>query len=79
MAREMYCRDCGTVAKTKRVMPGSIAIECVLWLLFLVPGLIYSLWRHHASYQGCRNCHSKNVIPPTSPLAQTSRIPVQVG
>ena len=65
-----YCKACGTVGAGKRVMPGSILIELALWLLFLLPGLIYSVWRHAATYQGCTNCKSNQMIPADSPLAR---------
>jgi hypothetical protein len=50
-------------------MPGSIFMEIILWCIFLLPGFIYSVWRHAASYQGCSECGSKHVIPPDSPIA----------
>lgn len=65
-----YCKSCGTVGPRKRVMPGSFLVELVLWLLFLLPGLVYSVWRHAATYQGCINCKSREMIPVDSPLAR---------
>lgn len=69
-SKETYCKSCGTFGKTKRHMPGSILIEIVLWFAFLIPGIIYTLWRHNASKQVCRVCNSKDVIPKDSPIAQ---------
>lgn len=62
------CKDCGTVAEPKRFTKGSIWIEIILWICFLVPGLIYSVWRLTSRYDGCRACESKNVVPVNSPL-----------
>lgn len=67
---ELFCKSCHAVDGTKRNMPGSILIELVLWLCFIVPGLIYSLWRHSATKQVCSSCGSKEIIPISSPLAK---------
>jgi hypothetical protein len=67
---ERLCTTCGTVGPVKRHMPGSLFVEFILWLLFIIPGLIYSLWRHAAVYYGCARCGARNVIPLKSPIAQ---------
>lgn len=70
MAEQKLCTVCGTVGNTKRNMKGSILTELLLWCFFLVPGLIYSIWRHSTVAQVCRNCGSPAVIPINSPVAQ---------
>lgn len=65
----MYCKDCGTIAAPATDTPGSILIELVLWLCFIIPGLIYSLWRHSRRHDVCAKCGSAHLIPPDSPLA----------
>jgi hypothetical protein len=64
------CLQCGTVGQTKRIMKGSILTEFVLWMLFLLPGLIYSVWRYTSVVDGCAKCGSGSVIPLDSPFAQ---------
>jgi len=66
--KRMFCLTCGSISETRRVMPGSLAIEVVAWCLFLLPGLIYSLWRHSAAFSGCGHCRSRQVVPVTSPV-----------
>ena len=66
----MYCKKCGNVGPTKGIMKGSFAIELVLWLFFLLPGLVYSVWRLTTKGRGCSVCGSEDVIPANSPLAQ---------
>lgn len=51
-------------------MPGSILIEIVLWCAFLIPGIVYTLWRHSAEVKVCKSCNSKDLIPTDSPIAQ---------
>lgn len=65
-----FCKVCGYVGATKRHMPGSIFIEIILWLCFIIPGLIYTIWRHSASKQVCKSCGSKEIIPTDSPIAK---------
>jgi hypothetical protein len=69
MAQKM-CLQCGSIGDTKRSMKGSVLTELFLWLFFLLPGLIYSIWRHSTVAQVCSKCESSNVIPLDSPVAQ---------
>ena len=45
MAKEFYCTACGTVGHPRVRNRGSSAIEIILWLCFILPGLCYTLWR----------------------------------
>src|SRR4051812_39697119 len=70
---EKFCTQCGhegpPVSRTK----GSIFIEIVLWLCIIVPGLVYSIWRHTTTSDVCAECGSESVIPPDSPMAHKLR------
>lgn len=57
-----FCLDCKEIVKTKRETQGSIIIELLLWCLFIVPGLIYSIWRSTSRYDVCGICKSKRII-----------------
>ena len=70
LAEHKLCTVCGTVGETKRSMKGSILTELVLWLFFLLPGLIYTIWRHTTVAQVCKKCGSPAVIPVNSPVAE---------
>jgi hypothetical protein len=39
-----YCKTCGHTGAATTKTPGSLGIEIVLWLLLIVPGVIYSVW-----------------------------------
>lgn len=67
---DRICANCGTLGKPVRTMRGSIWIEIVLWLSFLVPGIIYSLWRLTTKSTGCRVCGSENLVPVNSPVGR---------
>lgn len=47
-----------------------MGIEIILWLCFLFPGLIYSIWRLSSRHDGCAVCHSRNIVPVGSPLGR---------
>lgn len=66
----MICATCETVDKPKLITRGSILIELVLWCAFLLPGLIYSIWRHTTRYRGCRACGSSALVPLDSPVGR---------
>jgi hypothetical protein len=53
---KMICDRCGTIGRPKKERQGSFAVELVLWLLFCLPGLVYSVWRLSASFVSCRSC-----------------------
>lgn len=68
-----YCPHCGTWGKPKTVTRGSFFIELVLWLCFLVPGLIYSIWRLSSRQAVCPACKTPHMLPASSPVAQAAK------
>lgn len=76
----LACKDCGSIGESSTITKGSIWIEVVLWLCFIVPGLVYSLWRHSSRFEACRVCGSRNVVPLETPIGRelASKNPAQV-
>jgi len=71
MAKEWVCTSCGYKGKQKQQVKGSCLIELVLWLTFIVPGIIYTLWRlTSGKVQVCPKCGAQGMIPADSPMAQ---------
>ena len=70
MGKEKLCTTCGTVAKPKRIMKGSIYFEILLWACALLPGFLYTIWQHAAVYYACTKCGSRAVIPLDTPRAR---------
>jgi len=70
MKKDMLCTNCGLQGKPKLKTKGSILIEIILWICFIVPGLIYSIWRHTTRYKACPSCAAQNMIPLDSPRAR---------
>ena len=56
------CPNCGYEGKPKLFTKGSFVLEVILWLMMLIPGLIYSLWRVSTKYKGCPKCSFNYVI-----------------
>lgn len=67
---DMVCVQCGHVGVPVMYTKGSFAIELVLWLCFLVPGVIYSFWRLSNRGKMCSVCKGTQLIPVNSPMGQ---------
>lgn len=65
---KLICTSCGSVNKVKRETRGSFFIEILLWLCFIFPGLIYSIWRLTTRFNACKVCNGKELIPDDSIL-----------
>lgn len=70
MAKTLVCTQCGYVGKAKTAVKGNGAIEIVLWLCFLIPGIIYSLWRSGSRHKVCPQCKGDILIPADAPRAR---------
>lgn len=81
MSGQFFCTSCGTVGKPRVRNRGSSAIEIILWLCFIIPGLFYTLWRMGRKDNYCRACKAQTVIPANSPLAQRymTALPISPG
>lgn len=64
---EKVCVNCGSRGFPKTKTKGSFFIELILWLCFLIPGLIYSVWRLTTRYKACPKCGAPNMVPFDSP------------
>src|SRR5579859_4415219 len=51
-----YCTACGSVGFPVFRQEGSPGIEILLWLTFIVPGIIYSIWRSSTRKWVCASC-----------------------
>lgn len=70
MAKTLVCTQCGHVGIPTQSTRGNGLIELVLWLTFIVPGIIYSIWRRSSPPQTCPKCKAQALIPVDSPRAK---------
>ena len=70
MKNYFFCKTCGFVGRPKNSTEGSILIELILWCFFIVPGLMYSVWRMTSTKKICSSCGSYELIPANSPIAR---------
>jgi hypothetical protein len=63
----LVCTHCGTADRTR--LPGSGWIELVLYLFYIVPGVIYSIWRRTGS-PACAACGQRSLISAQTPVGQ---------
>jgi hypothetical protein len=68
--KTVACLACEHVGPARRATRGSTLIEIVLWLCFLLPGLVYSLWRLSTRQDVCASCGSTQIVPPESPAGR---------
>jgi hypothetical protein len=66
MARKI-CAACGHLGNPHLLTKGSLLMEVFLWCLFIIPGLIYSIWRHASRAYVCEACHADEPLPIDSP------------
>lgn len=67
---QMVCTLCGFIGQQKSKVKGSIFIEIILWFFFLIPGLIYSIWRLMSKEKVCPKCGHATMIPTSTPQGQ---------
>lgn len=66
----LVCTQCGYTGDSKNAIKGSGGVELLLWLFFIIPGLIYSVWRSSSRHLVCPKCKNPNLIPLDSPRAR---------
>lgn len=69
-AESHICSTCGTPVDPKTKTRGSFLVELILWCCFVVPGLIYSLWRLTTRFKACKHCGSQVLVPVGTPAGK---------
>lgn len=57
-----YCTNCQT-RPSHAVLKGNGWIEFVLYLFYILPGVVYSIWRRSGPQNGCPTCGKATLIP----------------
>ncbi len=62
LAQRRHCKNCGTDVVPD--MPGNGWVEFLLWCCYLLPGMIYSVWRRSAKNRTvCPRCRNPHTLP----------------
>jgi hypothetical protein len=72
-AHKMHCTRCHTQAVPNDIEKGSFIVEVMLYLFFIVPGIVYTLWRRSLGRRACPACGCEQLIPVDSPAAQRAQ------
>ena len=67
---DKLCLHCGFIGRPKLITKGTFGTELLLYFCFVVPGLLYSLWRLTTRCRACPMCEMPNMIPAGSPAAR---------
>lgn len=70
-----YCNSCQNYSPTA-LMKGNGWIEFVLYFVYLVPGIIYSIWRRNGPPNVCPLCKAPGLVPAAAAKGQGT---AQVG
>ena len=70
---KMHCIKCGSQAVPNDITKGTMLVEFLLWCLFIIPGLVYSIWRRTNGRKACSVCGSEDLIPTSAPAAQRTK------
>lgn len=64
----MICTRCGSARhRAVDAGKGSGCLELILWCSFVVPGVIYHIWRKNSEGKVCPACGSVEIVPLDSP------------
>lgn len=58
-----HCKNCGYRGKAKMRVKGTFALELLLYLLFIIPGIAYTAWRKSNQYTECPRCGAPYMVP----------------
>jgi hypothetical protein len=58
----MLCTSCGRTDVPDDLVAGSDRLELAAWCLFLLPGLLYCLWRQANGRSVCTHCGSSDLL-----------------
>lgn len=60
------CKNCGHTGEAERKLKGHFLITLLLILCYIVPGIIYMIWRRTGLKDSCEKCGSTAIVPADS-------------
>lgn len=71
--KKYLCLECGCQRDPIDAKRGLLVIEIFMWLLYILPGVIYSIWRRVRKHQVCPNCRNPSMVLTSSSRAMGIR------
>lgn len=59
--KKYICMECGCQREPIVAKRGLLIVEIFMWLCYIVPGVIYSLWRRVRKQLLCPNCRAPSI------------------
>jgi hypothetical protein len=72
-AKKYVCMECGCQRDPIDANRGLWVVEIFMWLLYILPGVIYSIWRRVRKHQVCSKCRNPSVVLTSSSRAMGMR------
>lgn len=69
---EIICKNCGHIGSPEQKLKGHILITIILLICWIIPGLIYMIWRRSGLKNTCTSCGSENIVRTDSAAGQTA-------
>lgn len=69
LTRKYLCMECGCQREPIIAKRGFLIIELFMWLMYILPGVIYSIWRRVRTQQVCTNCRTPSIVLTSSSRA----------
>ena len=71
--KKYICMECGCQRDPIDAKRGLLVIEIFMWLLYILPGVIYSIWRRVRKHKVCPNCRNPSMVLTSSSRAMEMR------
>lgn len=68
--QQLICPHCRYIGQRERFSKGNWKLEIILWMMFFIPGALYTTWRCFNEYLACPVCKNEDMTPLNSSLGQ---------
>ncbi len=68
--KQFICTNCRYVGHAAKEKKGSFLIGLILWLFFIVPGLLYTIWCLSNRKFICPMCKQSTLVPTNTPVGE---------
>lgn len=66
----VVCKNCGHQGSPERKLKGHFLITLILLLCYIIPGIIYIIWRRSGVRDTCRQCGSSDIVDTSTAMGR---------